>query len=613
MNNIILSQKQEDVVSFQTGALLVLASAGSGKTRVLTERIKRLANTTKRKILAITFTNKASEEIKQRLQDIPDIDERLFVATFHSFCCYVLENHGSAIGFQELPQIFSEQNDRLKVVEDAISMTPYLRKKYERMESKLQINFKNKALEIISTIKREVILDEDLDKEDVDEDVHLLYFNYRELMDSMNAIDFDDLLFLTYKLFICHPNIAALYRRTFEYICIDESQDLNKAQYMVLRSLTTNEHKNVMMVGDPKQSIYGFNGSSSQYMNIFFKQDYNPTIIELIENYRSTKNVLEMANKIMPNSSSLESVVIEGICELKYFDSVEDETKWVVGKILSLLKTKKLNDIEGTLTEDRIAVLARNKYVLSPIEDELKENKLNYYYKNTSSGLILDSTSGKIFNLALQIKINPVDKLHLSQLLRLVKLQKFNTLNEIANQTSDFFFKEVINSAIKLNDDGSNFLKEIDRILGVIGDKENEQNINENEIQLAHSDFIELRKHWHNYAVSTSNKSLSSFRNAVALGKTFQSKNEKGITLSTVHTMKGQENDVVFLIGLDDQTFPDYRAQKEGGLAMEQEKNNLYVAITRAKRYLFMTYPTSRKMPWGDVKKRLISSFLKDI
>ncbi len=611
INKIQLTAKQETIVSFQHGALLVLASAGSGKTRVLTERIKYLVNLTKRKILAITFTNKASEEIKERLNEINDIEERLFIGTFHSFCCYVLENHGNMIGYQALPQVFSEVDDRLKIIEDAIAETPTLNQYFTNLEPKERTRFKSKALDIISKIKREVILDDDLEKKINDHNVILLYYSYRDLMSSLNAIDFDDLLFLTYKLFINSPKTAALYRRNFEYICIDEAQDLNKAQYMMIRALTGDEHRNIMMVGDPKQSIYGFNGSSSLFMQKYFIEDYAPKIIELNDNFRSSKSVLSLANKIVNTSANLNNLAVNGLCEIHPFKDVCEEADWVVAKIKTYLQLEILNDIEGKLTVDRISILARNRYLLLPIEEKLIKENINYYYKSGSNGLLFDSTSGKIFNLALQIKVNPKDYLHFEQLLALLEIDdKIYSLDEIEDKIQNELYKDVIKSIAFLKDTGDNFNKIIDRLLQKIQDNSEFQTIDENELHLAYNDLLEIKKNWHNYAITTKMKSIASFRNALALGKTVQSKKETGIALSTVHTMKGQENDIVFLIGMDDQTFPDYRSLQKGGLELEQEKNNLYVAITRAKRYLFITYPLSRQMPWGDIKTRKISSLL---
>ncbi len=611
MNNIILSDKQKEIVSFYKGPLLVKASAGSGKTRVLTERICMLAKSTKRRILAITFSNRASGEIKDRLDSIDDtLLEKVYVGTFHSFCNYVLEKHGAAIGYKELPQVFSEMDDRMRIVEKAIAETPSLRGLYEAKDTKERTKFKAKALEVISTIKREVILDEDLESSIKDDDIILLYYNYREIMTSLNAIDFDDLLFLTYKLFITNPNIAALYRRNFEYIFVDEAQDLNRAQYLVLRALTPDENTNVMLVGDSNQSIYGFNGSSADFMNVDFVKDYSPKVFILNENYRSSKSILKYANRIIPGSTSLDGVVLEGISEEHGFESVEEETLWVIDKIKLLLNKKIVKDIEGEICSERIAILARNKYVLLPIEENLKKENLPYYYKSSSKGLELSSVSGSIFNLALQVRVNSKDSLHLSQLLNLVGLKNISSLDDLIKQLEDgSLYHETITTILKLKEDGSNFKKSIRDLLQKIEAKSLEIT-EEEELHNAHNDFGEILNHWLNYEKSTIERTLISFRNAMALGQTVANNDDKGITLSTVHTMKGQENDIVFLVGMDDMTFPDYRAIEKGGVNMQQEKNNLYVAVTRAKRYLFVTYPLSRIMPWGSIKERVKSRLL---
>lgn len=615
MNNtkIQLSPKQREIASHTTGALLVLASAGSGKTRVLTERIKNLVHITKRKILAITFTNMASEEIKERLQDEIDINEKLFVGTFHSFCISVLENHGSVIGYQEVPQIFSSTEDRLKIIEATIFNTPSLKSEYDSFDSKEKSNFRYRALEAIAQIKRDVILDEDLDDNNFNESTVLLYRGYKELMSSLNAIDFDDLLLITYELFMNNPQIVSLYRRNYEYICIDEAQDMNKAQYMVLRALTGCEHKNVMLVGDPKQAIYGFNGSSSDYMTISFKKHFSPIEINLSENYRSSRKVLELANKIAPDPSSLDNIVIEGLCEILEFENVEEEATWVVSKIQTLLSSKCLKDIEGEIKYDNIAILARNKYVLSSVESKLAESKVSYYYKSSSSEVIFDSEGMKFLNLALQVKINPMDRLHLAQLQRIIGLRGLKNLSDIQQKTNQKIYKDIIDIVLNINDDGSNLKQKITTFWKTTESENNYIEINDNERAYICNDCKEFLKHWQRYQSNTNNPSISSFRNAMALGQTFNSIENQGITLSTVHTMKGQENDIVFIIGMDNETFPDYRALAKNGIEMDQEKNNLYVAITRAKRYLYVTYPKSRTMPWGGVRRRVKSVLLKGI
>lgn len=612
MNKIQLSFTQKEIAEFTYGALRVIASAGSGKTRVLTERIKRLAEITKRKILAITFTNKASEEIKERLNEDIDINEKLFVGTFHSFCISVIESHGSLIGFNEVPQIFSNTDDRLKVLESAILNTPSIKCIYERRSAKDRNKMKHEALEHFAKIKREVILEEEFQYRNIDDNTILLYRTYTELMTSMNVIDFDDLLLLVYKLFISNPKISSLYRRNYEFICVDEAQDMNKAQYMLLRALTGNENKNIMLVGDPNQSIYGFNGSSSKYMKNYFTDDYNPKEIVLSENYRSSRKVLELANKIIPESSSLDNIVIEGVCEIHPCDSTESEALWVITKIKDLIAQKNITDIEGLITEKSISILARNKFVFSDIEKIMKADNIDYYFKSSGGEPVFDSELMQVLLLALQVKINPLDRLHLSQLQRLVNLSGSRSLEDVLKNKITDRQKKIIESIMNINIDGSNFKKAIKELIAVFQNLDNyKDDLDENERAYFIYDCQSLLAHWHRYTVNTSTESLSSFRNAMALGQTTQTSMQKGIALSTVHTMKGQENDIVFLIGMDNETFPDYRAIQKQGLEMDQEKNNLYVAITRAKRHLYITYPTTRKMPWGDKKQRVRSTLLQ--
>lgn len=597
MMDIVLSAKQQEIVDFTDGALLVKASAGSGKTRVLTERVKKLAEKTRRKILAITFTNKACEEIKNRIKEQnPDLLKKVDVFTFHGFCNSVLERHGSYIGYARLPEIISSQDEVYALMEEAIKATPTIYMKYQRLDEKGKRKVIYDSIEQTAKIKRNFIPDEDLYESSQDEVI--LYFAYRNLMQSMNAIDFDDMLLLVYKLFTTNVRIADLYRRNYDYICIDEAQDLNNAQYRLLRSLANDGYKNVMMVGDAKQSIYAFNGSSQEYMLKHFVKDYNPVVFELSENYRSAREILAYANKIIPGANAVMDAQIEGMCKEYTLPSDDAEIDKIVELINKLLKQKKLRFVEHSITEDDITVLARNKYILEPLEKKLEESGIPFYYKNTSKVYKPQSTHGQYFETLLSLRINPQDVMHEQQA---KSIEKLGLNQELC---------DAIKKGVKdIRDDGSNFRtvlqsinKEIERIAS--GQEEDD------ELIMAYKDFEFVDSQWVAYAKTNANRNIQSFRNAMTLGTTNIDVEQHGISLSTVHTMKGQENNIVFLMGMDDNTFPDYRAVQQGGNAMAQERNNLYVAITRAKRYLFITYPTQRTMPWGGVYNRIRSRLL---
>ena len=603
---IELSEKQEKIVYAENGPIYVKASAGSGKTRVLTERVRHLLTKTNKKVLALTFTNKAGEEIKERLNDISEIEKRVFVGTFHSFCQTMLENHGKLIGLVKMPHIFEDEIDRLELVGQAIQQTPSYAGKYKTQNEKEKKEFRYRVLNFVSEMKRKLIADNELGKYTNDEDLVLVYQNYQDILHAQNAIDFDDLLLLAYSLLVNYPKTAALYRRSFFAVCIDEAQDLNHAQYQFLLALTNGEFTNIMMVGDPNQSIYHFNGSSPDYMDKAFVNDFNPVVVELNENFRSSKAVLSSAKKVVPDAEYVAETVKEGIFEINGFKDEEAESQWVVDKIKELIALKKHKDIEGEIAYEKMVALARNKYIFKQLETRLEENDLPYYYKMTPGAVQFESDLMKIFDLAFRVRLNPQDSLHKQRLLNRLKIESTENmrLEDVISQVSNDLNKALITLVTELSDDGSNLKQVLEKFKGKLRIED------ENEKHMVINDIDELIKHWLNYAKKTDSKSLHQFKNAMALGQTHPLAQHFGITLSTVHTMKGQEFDIVFVIGMDHETFPDYRAVRAGGIEITQEKNNLYVAFTRAKRFLYVTWPQKRRMPWGDYKNRKISQFL---
>jgi len=607
---INLSKTQEKIVNHENGALLVMASAGTGKTRVLTERIKKLLKLSSKKILAITFTNKAGAEMKERLGDDEEILKRVFIGTFHSFCQQILEQRCNLIGYSKMPQIFESINDRLELIEEAINNVPSFSNRYKNLDDKKKRNFKYDALGFISKAKRELWSDDQV-LENENEDYVLLCNEYNDILLSQNAIDFDDLIKLTYELFINNPAISALYRRSYEYICVDEAQDLNNAQYYLLKAITGDEHKNVMMIGDENQSIYAFNGSSADYMSKSFKEDFAPTEIDLVENYRSSKKVIEAAQKITKNSGEITNVAIIG--EFEIVPNVDEiaEINWITEKIETLISQKTHDDIEGEINYEKIAILVRNKYVFGELTKEFDSKGIPYYFKISPGPIEFESDAINVFDLALKVKLNTKDKLHWDKLLRIVNVEECSDLHSLINKTEIVSFKKALILVSKLNEDGSNFIKLLTEFSQYISESTDFNN--DDERNMTFNDTSELKSHWYQYAKTVDEKSLRQFKNAMALGQTYSDTKQNGITLSTVHTMKGLEYDIVFLMGADDGTFPDYRAVQKGGVELLQEKNNMYVAFTRARRFLYVSYPKKRLMPWGDEKVREISRFLENI
>ncbi|MFC0778222.1 ATP-dependent helicase [Flavobacterium sp. HJSW_4] len=607
MNKINLSPNQSSIVNLNQGAYLVLASAGSGKTRVLTERIKRLSENVNDKILAITFTNKAAAEIKDRLGSSDNINKRVFVGTFHSFCQSILELRFKLLGYNRMPHIFEDDSDRLELIKQAIKSVPFFTDIYDNLEPKKKNEYTYNVLQFISEVKRELISAEELAESSENLEYQYLFETYQDLLKSNNAIDFDDIIRLVYELFTNNEAVANLYRKAYSYVCIDECQDLNKLQYFLLKSLCGNIIKNVMMVGDPNQAIYGFNGSASSFMQEDFVSDFKAQKITLDENYRCSKSVIEASNILMGLEVEAINYVINGVFQIKDAETEIDEAKLVVNGIKKLINLKSHNDIEGEITFDKISVLGRNRFVFKYVEELLIKEDIPYYFKSGNIGIKFSSISMKIFDLYFRVKINPLDKLHQKKLEDILKVNDVLSSNELeaSKYPISLNIKEIVTDSTIENLHLK--IEALKKLFNELINDDDEKKLTLDELEDFATQLIQYKK-------QNLRPSLDGFKSAIALGLTNNSNNKDfGVCLSTVHTMKGQESEIVFLIGMDDGTFPDFRAINKGGEELQQEKNNTYVAFTRAKRFLYVTYPKNRLMPWGDYKPRKISRFLKPL
>lgn len=612
MMRVNLSEKQRQIVEFTDGALLVEAGPGSGKTRVLIERIKHLINNSKRgKVLALTFSNMAADEMKTRLSEDNSFEEnvdRVTVGTIHSFCLDLVQSRGNLIGLNSDIVLFENEDDRKTVLKDAFIDNPELNAFISNYSDKQRIL--QRSLQLISERKKTFILPENCTDNDP---FPLIYSEYNRKLIEQNAMDFDDILFFAYRILVENPRVVQMYNSLYKYICVDESQDLNFAQYQVIKALCGTSFKNLMLVGDANQSIYGFNGSSSVYMSKKFVEDFKPTRFILNENYRSAKRIVEFANQL-EHYDSVTNYVYDGELCAYCFDDEDSEAKYIVDKIEQLIRDGH-PDVEGKITENSIAVIARNRYVFNKLEHELANRNLSFYFKKTISGIENESDLMKVFDLSIRILINSRDYIHLNQLMKLTGYAERGAssysdgLSIIKNALKSTEYNIIIPALEKLNKENLN----VNNSLGAIQDLL--PSFSDDERYLISMDIDQWRKHWTKYCmiVPKENRSLTSFRNLISLGKTAATEAHTGISLLTAHMSKGLQYDVVFVMGLCEGVFPDYRAINEGEKQLAQERNNMYVAVTRAKRLCYMTFPKKKMMPWGDIKYQTPSRYIKDI
>ncbi len=618
--NIRLSKDQIRAVNHKDGALLVVAGPGSGKTRVLTERIRKLLEKEKGhfQILALTFTNKAANEMKERLQQINNISEKAFIGTLHSFCMDVLAKRGKPVGIDGLPQIFSAYHDRRSILTRAITYDPEL-----IQELKLAGDHKEQGKKIDAWLRKIIRFKSNLLRasEIEDEIDRKIFEGYQAELRASGAVDFDDLLLLTYQLFEERPKIAGFYRRLYRYICIDEAQDLNGAQYGVICALCGDEYKNVMMVGDKKQAIYGFNTADPKYMD-WFTEEFDAVVIELSENFRSSRAVVEAAKKLDNTYlADVEKLPVEGVVQLIIGGDEDKEAQLIVQKITELCRNGH-PDVEEPIRLESCAVLGRTRYTLLKIEEELRQQNIPYY-KQLKAGHDSESDLASEFELVLRLLVNHKDKLHLDSLQKkwginlsasrtaAAKINNGHELVEyLVSQSRDYKAKIIGQAAQELITD--NKIIRMSDALDVL--EEYGKNLSdENDKRAVLEDIKVMRGEWDRFLriERASSNEIASFLTHMALG-TMQQARQEGLALITVHSSKGLEFDVIFVVGMSDGTFPDYRSTNNTKTKAE-EKRNAFVAVTRSKRLLYLSYPKSKIMPWGSERIQNPSPYLRDM
>jgi len=641
MKRYELSDEQRKIAFHNNceGSVLVEASAGSGKTRILTERVRYLLTEHKDKffsVLCLTFTNKAADEMKERLMGIPKLDERAYIGNFHEFCLTkILRTRFGEIGLKELPHIFAEE-DQKKIIEEVIYSNDRLKAKYEfpdtneKERARKQRELLSKGLNFISEAKRNLTIlpDDETSWNNWGTDNTYLYQEYNRRLINQNAMDYDDILLYAYRILNERPATSGLYRRSYKYIMIDEAQDLNYAQYQILKTICGTEQKNVMMVGDPKQAIYGFNGSDPKYMQRYFVEDFGAERKEIKHNYRSSKKVLELAQQIQPNGG-IGTNYFEGISQVKSFENEATEADWIVKKIKEWMQTGQYEEpgkeIKEVIHLKNIAVLARTKYVFKTLMDKLEAEpdlKDKFHLRKGIERFEPDSILIKVFDLGLRILVNPYDVLHYRQLVNELRLtdidgngngNRLETMLSLSRYSSEVLNQNAIAVLVYLWEKLHNNPKWLGEAIHHLDKhlKAQTLDVSEEEALKGNFDLAELRKFWTTFTrkEADENQNIVNFRYFIALNGSKE--NKDGLTLATVHTTKGLEFEIVFLMGMSEGVFPDFRATHEP--ALKEERNNAYVAVTRAKRAIYITYPKNRMMPWGETKPQPVSRFIKEI
>ncbi|MDT2809491.1 DNA helicase PcrA [Enterococcus asini] len=635
-----MNPRQAEAVQLTEGPLLIMAGAGSGKTRVLTHRIAYLIEekgVNPWNILAITFTNKAAKEMKERVINLMEAGgEDVWISTFHSMCVRILRRDVDHIGYSKNFTIIdsSEQLTLMKRVVKEQNIDP---KKYDPRSILGAIsNAKNELLTVAAYSARQGSLFEDI--------VARCYDLYQKELRRNQCLDFDDLIMLTIRLFQDNPEILQYYQRKFHYIHVDEYQDTNHAQYTLVNLLAAG-FRNICVVGDADQSIYGWRGADMQNI-LDFEKDYpDAQTILLEQNYRSTKNILSAANQVIGHNQNRKEKKLwtenDQGDKITYYrgDSERDEGRFIVSEIQRLQREqqRKYGDF---------AVLYRTNAQSRVVEETFL--KANIPYKMVGGHKFYDRKEIKDILAYLQVIANPADSLSLLRIINvpkrgvgagsIEKLQSFAALHDFSlleagqNVALSSLKGKAATEIEKLAQSLADFnqmipylsVTELTReVLEKTGyeDELKRQNNLESQNRLENlEEFLSVTMEFDKtYEAQPEEEQeapedkLTIFLNDLALLSDVDSYEEEAseVTLMTLHAAKGLEFPVVFLVGMEEGVFPLSRAMMEEA-ELEEERRLAYVGITRAEEALYLTNALSRTL-YGKTQYNRPSRFVSEI
>lgn len=626
-----LNPEQKECVLHDNGPLQIIAGPGSGKTRVITLRIANLVkvlNVNPRNILAFTFTNKAAREIKQRVTDLLDFEngKLITIDTFHTVCARILREEGYNLGYKRYFTIVDNDEGKrvLKRIENNSG--------WKQPEDKIMYK--------IESLKNQLITAEDYAKNFTDEEDFETYSDaytkYEKHLHENNSMDLNDLIVKSIELFNKFPNVLEKYQDKYQYIHVDEYQDTNYSQY-VFTQLLASKHRNIIIVGDPDQSIYGWRGANVENITNF-SQDFKETKqVVLDTNYRSSKNILDASNALIKHNQKRvkkKSKPFSGEdgekITFKILLNEKQEAEFIASEIKRLVKHNKVKYQD-------VAIFYRNNEFSRNIEEALMKRKIPYYIKNGIK--FYNRKEIKDVIAYLQLALNPDNDLEFRRVINtpkrgigpttIKKIQNFADENGLSLFKSLEFVDQIFNTPITLQK-----LQNIYKIISEIEEVSKSQKYNVYELFNYILESTELINFFRNNSSSSYERREENIKefgsyikayvedelnNPYDIGEFLQNSlldsfdtdiEEQGVTLLTLHSSKGLEFDTVFIAGMEEDIFPSYLSLENGDI--EEERRLAFVGYTRAERKLYLT-ATKERILYGRKFAYNISRFVNEI
>lgn len=610
-----LNERQKEAVITTEGPVLVIAGAGSGKTKVLTTRIAYLIENKKvnsENILAITFTNKAAKEMKDRVSNILKRDvRRMHISTFHSFGVEILREYGYLVNIDKNFTIL-DSDDSLKVIKIII----------DDMNLNKTISPKH-VKEVISSYKNKLFLPEEAEKNTYtfeEKQIVDIYEKYNKKLYNSNSVDFDDLLLIPYLILDKYNAVLEDFQEKYKYILIDEYQDTNDAQYFLVKMLSA-KYKNLFVVGDSDQSIYSFRGANYKNILNFTKDFPNAKVIKLEQNYRSTNNILSIANNVIKNNiershKDLWSSLGDGEkVKFNQLNTEEDEVNYVISEIKKISNQYDYDDIAIIYRTNAQSRLFEQLFINNVIPFKLV-GSFGFFNKKEIKDLIaylklIDNPKDDIsFLRIVNYPTRGIGNKTIENLQRKANLSNLSLYESIEEDDKKLtLFKNLIEE-IKDNYENISLKSLVERICEKTNLLETIKKDNDLESSIREENIKEFITYVDNYE-KENNSSLREFLENLILFSDRENNNEneeKKVNLMTVHAVKGLEFKVVFVVGLEESLFP-YQLSLENVQDIEEERRLYYVAVTRAKEKLYLL-SAKRRYAFAKISYNPVSRFV---
>jgi ATP-dependent DNA helicase len=610
-----LNERQKEAVITTEGPVLVIAGAGSGKTKVLTTRIAYLIENKKvnsENILAITFTNKAAKEMKDRVSNILKRDvRRMHISTFHSFGVEILREYGYLVNIDKNFTIL-DSDDSLKVIKIII----------DDMNLNKTISPKH-VKEVISSYKNKLVLPEEAEKNTYtfeEKQIVDIYEKYNKKLYNSNSVDFDDLLLIPYLILDKYNAVLEDFQEKYKYILIDEYQDTNDAQYFLVKMLSA-KYKNLFVVGDSDQSIYSFRGANYKNILNFTKDFPNAKVIKLEQNYRSTNNILSIANNVIKNNiershKDLWSSLGDGEkVKFNQLNTEEDEVNYVISEIKKISNQYDYDDIAIIYRTNAQSRLFEQLFINNVIPFKLV-GSFGFFNKKEIKDLIaylklIDNPKDDIsFLRIVNYPTRGIGNKTVENLQRKANSYNLSLYESIEEDDKKLILFKNLIEEIKDNYENISLKSLVERICEKTNLLETIKKDNDLESSIREENIKEFITYVDNYE-KENDSSLREFLENLILFSDRENNNEneeKKVNLMTVHAVKGLEFKVVFVVGLEESLFP-YQLSLENVQDIEEERRLYYVAVTRAKEKLYLL-SAKRRYAFAKISYNPVSRFV---